>query len=596
VSIPTPAEYVAQLQTANGPEEIEAIATALYNSLNTTTNQRTTANKLSPYNKAVAAAFPVDSLVDGVNAYHQIKADGSNWFRHLHFKFTTNQLQSTFQTYNNQRSNQLEASMDNPAIVDAEKFLACIEDCLNSDDAYQVSAGLIAASGRRAIEVWELGKFTKTDDAYTVKFKGQAKRRDYDVPEAERLEYPIRLLIPAKRFLAAFRAFKKHQKYAEYQTTMTARKAELKADGHTPESIEAELRKTFHNIRGRSIDRAVKRSFGASGALENLDSIADGHETSSHVLRHAAVNLLTYRDVQSNAIGKQLKFAAEQLGHFVSGEDSISAVLTSIGYINFEVKGTMPTTTTEPTKETKPRANTSQLRVNQSDRDTFNEIAADLGASNQQEAFHLMVQQWGRVAELERELANLRQNTTAPAEQPETVTKEPEPMTTEPTLTAAAVQEMIAAAMAQVLAQTTTAPAEQPAATVAPAEQPAATVAPVEPTTPPADAAAVAPEPANRYSLKRKIDSRGEDALAKVDAAYWAVAGFNEKQLTDADKWYIGPRLLKDLTGVNYAIVKRWFADHETTVTEHNERHDLNSNHNRRHGKNNLTINDVVKL
>lgn len=582
--IPTPAEYVAQLQSASGPDEIAAIASALYENLNTTTNQRTTANKLSPYNKAVAAAFPVDSLIDGVNAYHQAKRDGTLWFRHLHFQFTTNQLQETFQTYNNQRSNQLEASMDNPAIVDAEKFMACMEDCLRSDDAYQVSAGLIAASGRRAIEIWELGRFTKTDDAYTVNFKGQAKRRDYDVPEAARLEYPIRLLIPAKRFLTAFRAFKKHQKYAEYQTTMDAYRAELKTQNLTAEQFEIAVREKFHNIRGNSINRVIKdRSFGPAGVFENLDSIRDNHKESSHVLRHAAVNLVTYRDIQSNAIGKRLKFAAEQLGHFVSGEDSISAVLTSIGYINFEVKGNVPMATTE-VEETKPRANTSQLRVNQSDRDTFNEIAADLGASNQQEAFHLMVNNWGRVAELERELANLRQTTTAHAEPTEPVTKEPEPMTTEPTLTAAAVQEMIAAAMAQVLAQNTTAPAEQPAATVAP----------VETTTPPD--AAVAHEPANRYSLKRKIDSRGEDALAKVEAAYWAVVDHNEKQLTDADKWYIGPRLLKDVTGVNYAIVKRWFADHETTVSEHNERHDLGSTHNRRHGKNNLTINDVVKL
>lgn len=594
MAIPTPAEYVAQLQTATTTAEIEAIATALYDSLNTTTNQRTTANKLSPYNKAVAAAFPVESLIDGVNAYHQAKADGTNWFRHLHFKFTTNQLQSAFQTYNNQRSNQLEASMDNPAIVDAEKFLACIEDCLNSDDAYEVSAGLIAASGRRAIEVWELGRFTKTDDPYTVNFKGQAKRRDYDIPESERLEYPIRLLIPAKRFLAAFRAFKKHQKYAEYQTTMQARKAELKADGHTPESIEAELRKAFHNIRGRSIDRAVKRTFGASGALENLDSIADGHETSSHVLRHAAVNLLTYRDVQSNAIGKRLKFSAQQLGHFVSGEDSISAVLTSIGYINFEVKGNVPMPT--EIEETKSRAGNRQLRVNLEDRDKFNEIAAELEAPNQQTAFHLMVNQWGRVAELERELATLRQEKqTAPTED---VTKESDAM--QPTLTAADVQAMIDSSMGQILEAVKG--IATPAPTPAPAEQPATVAATVEPEPatepePPADHnPALVTAHGTDYNRKRAMDSRSKDSMAKIDAAYWAVVDYNEKQLTDSDKWYIGPRLLKDLTGVNYGNVKRWFADHETTVTEHNERHDLNSTHNRHHGKNNLTINDVVKL
>lgn len=583
---PTPAQYVAQLQTATTAAEIEAIATALWDVLKIDEFQRT--NKLTPYNKAVDAAFPAETLIDGVNAYHRTKADGTLWFRHLHHKFTNDKLQGAFTAYNNQRSNQLEASMDNPAVVDAEKFLACIDQCLNSDDAYEVSAGLIAASGRRAIEVWELGKFTKTADPFTVNFKGQAKRRDYDIPEAERLEYPIRLLIPSTRFLAAFRAFKKHQKYQQYKTTMTAYRAELKALKLTAEQFEIAVREKFHNIRGNSINRVIKdKTFGKAGVFENLDSIREGHRESSHILRHAAVNIVTYRDVQSNAIGKKLKFAAEQLGHFVSGEDSISAVLTSIGYINFEVTGNVPMATAE-IEDAKSRAGNRQLRVNLEDRDKFNEIAAELKAPNQQTAFHRMVQQWGRVAELERELATLRQEKqTAPTED---VTKESEAM--QPTLTAADVQAMIDNSMGQILeavkGMATPAPIPAVALVVAPEPEP-------EPETPAADHnPALVTEDGTDYNRKRKMDKRGELAMTDINNAFWAVVDYNEKQLDDSKKWFISERLLKDLAGGSLGNIKRWMVDHETDVNEHNERNQLDKNHNRKHGRNGVKISDVV--
>lgn len=571
-TVPTTAEYIESLKLATCPAAIEVIATDLYSSLNAGVGERTLANKLTPYNKAVRAEFTAENLQVGENAYIYQKSDNSNVVQHLHFKFTTNRID--FAAHNAKSTASMDARMDNPAVVHADKFLNCMIDCLESQDEYELSAGLIAASGRRAVEVWRLGEFTKTEDPYTVTFKGQAKRRDYDIPESERAAYDIRLLIPAESFLRIWRAFKKTDSYKSCQAEL--KRIEKTLQGKPASARESELRERFHSMRGRSIDRAVKRTFGESGCFENLDSIAQGHQASSHVLRHAAVNLLVQRDVKSSSTGKALKFTAEQLGHYISGEDSIQSFLASFGYINFEVMGQVVTLDNA--------FKTATVRLNHADLERFNALATHLNARNQQQAFHWMLGQSERAIELERELSELRRQLAA-AETVTTTTeptKETEAMA-QPALTAESIQKMITEGIAAALA------GQQPPAapTATPAAEPAAVA--LATTTETA-------EPANQYALKRAIDARGEAALGKVAAAYWAIAEHNEKQLADSDRWYIGPRLLKDLSGVNYSVIKRWVSDHETEIEEHNQRFELGSSHNRQHGRNNITINDVVKL
>ncbi|MGG6242706.1 protelomerase family protein [Nodosilinea sp. AN01ver1] len=578
-TVPTPTEYIKLLKACRRPEDIEAVASDLYNSLNTGVAERTLANKLTPYNKAVRAEFTAENLQVGQNAYIKQKADSSNIVQHLHFKFTTDLID--FEKHNQKSTAALDTRMDNPAVVHAGKFLDCMIECLESQDEYELSAGLIAASGRRAIEVWRLGEFTKTTDPYSVTFKGQAKRRDYGVPKDERASYEIRLLIPAEAFLKLWRQFKQSEGYKSCQAELKAFETTLKSK--PAESREAELRQKFHSLRGRSIDRAIKRTFGESEALENLDSISKGHQASSHVLRHAAVNLLVQRDVKSSSTGKALKFTAEQLGHYISGEDSIRSFLASFGYINFEVMGEVVTLDNA--------FKTATVRLNHADLERFNALAAHLNARNQQQAFHWLLNQGDRVIELEKELAELRRQVAEPKPAAETTTtepvKEPEAMPEQNVESLidnkiAALEERLLAALAgQQQATPKTAPT-QGTYTAEPA-----TIVPV---------ATEEPKTEEKYQLKRAIDSRGEAALEKVAAAYWAIAEHNEKQLTDSDRWYIGPRLLKDLSGVNYNVVKRWVAEHETEIEEHNQRFELGSSHNRQHGRKGLTIDKVVKL
>ncbi len=67
------------------------------------------------------------------------------------------------------------------------------------------------ASGRRSVEILVRGSFTLTTDlpeylkpGYFVNFRGQAKKRDYDIPEDERVEYRIGVLVSAEFFLQQF--------------------------------------------------------------------------------------------------------------------------------------------------------------------------------------------------------------------------------------------------------------------------------------------------------------------------------------------------------------------------------------------------------
>jgi hypothetical protein len=61
---------------------------------------------------------------------------------------------------------------------------------LQSNDPHELAIGLIAASGRRPIEILARGSFTLEEKlpsylkpGYFVQFRGQAKKREYDVAE-----------------------------------------------------------------------------------------------------------------------------------------------------------------------------------------------------------------------------------------------------------------------------------------------------------------------------------------------------------------------------------------------------------------------------
>jgi len=573
---PSVLEYIESLKAAAGPREIEAIATSLYESLCAGVSEKTAINKHTDYHKAVRATFPANHLEVDKNAYLYPKADGTTQIKHLHFKFTADRFNWTER--NAQSSKSLVTRLKNPAVVHAERYMGCVVDCLESDDERTVSAGLIAASGRRAIEVWMLGSFEPTDDPYTVLFKGQAKRRDYDIPEDERLEFPIRLLVPASTFLKVWRRFTRSESYAALQSGLAEYEKTLQDE--TAAKRGAKLRAKFHSMRGKVIDRAVKDAFSDKDVFERLDVVGNDHRESAHILRHAAVNLVTFRDIQPehNSPGASLLYAAEQLGHYVDGEDNVSSVLATLGYVAFNVDGDVP--------DVSDRFATSRVKIHRIDLKRLSDLGKRLDSPNQQETLSWMLDRCERVTELERELARLREQlvaepTTPPPVEPEAIAaaddsdSHPEVDNTESdAMDKNAVESLIDSKLAAM---------EQRLLSAIGAGQPvAAETAPPQP--------AAAPPPAKPTRAK---SNRGRAAEMAVDKAFERIAEYNNTRLADSDCWHISTNALQEVSGSNYAVVRRWLAlpEHERMVKNHNDQYDLPPVHNRSHQ---YSISDVV--
>lgn len=151
---------------------------------------KTKMQKLSPYNVAVKKSGI--ELKENVNAIMTTKADGSLWLRHLYFKFV-GVIDHDWDAQRKIAGDKVIAKLDHQITVDAIQYIETIKNCLVSDDVYTVLAGLVAASGRRPIEIFYKGEFTNLTHVFNNKqsapvkpnislfFTGQVKKRDDEV-------------------------------------------------------------------------------------------------------------------------------------------------------------------------------------------------------------------------------------------------------------------------------------------------------------------------------------------------------------------------------------------------------------------------------
>lgn len=523
-SLPTVDEYLSAVTQAEGLEDKANVATALYECLLEKYESgdrageltRTGLNKLTPYNKAIKSL----ELRDG-NSFQFKKADGSIQLRHVHFRETT--CKQDYGKINAAFQQDIESRIENPCTVDVARYMESMIDALRSENDYEVSAGLIAATGRREIEIWRTGEFsTIKGENYKVLFKGQAKRKDYGLPKEEKPSYPISILIPASEFLKIWRAFKKCPIYTEVQQVLKQAESE-KVKGESANDKAARLNGLFHSLRGRSVNRAVKNVYPAN-IFTGLESIKEGKESGAYVLRHATTNIAVQRDCTTKTPGAMMMAAAKQLGHFIEGQDKLADVMTSLGYVNFEVKGEIPDLT--------DAFKISTVQVAATDKEAFLALAGKTTAGNQRQAFHWLLGQGERARDAEQELAQAKREIER-------------------------LQLKLGAALE--------APAEAQQS-----EQPAPVATP-----------------------NTRLDLGAEE---DVREAFWGIVDHNEKQVETKPKWYIGARSLRDLSGKNHAVVKRWLTAHQTEIDDHNERHGLNMYHNRSHGRAGLVITDVIPV
>lgn len=329
----SPQEYLEKIKPLRNPEEIKAVCEELTSVLfNESDKPKTRVNKLTPYNKVIKE-LPNEELIEGENAYIQVKKNGILWKRHLHFKFTG---LADIQWYGKDGINtKIETSvldrLENRRKIDVTSYLETTSRLLTSSDPHELAVGLIAASGRRPVEILARGEFTIAtklpeylNPDYFVNFKGQLKERDYDLPQAERAEYRIGVLVPAEVFIKAFNRFRR---MPEIRELLKLLKVEAKK-GTDPETINDMI----ESRRGNSLRRVVSREFGSFLSVRFGDT-----KVNNKSLRAAYVRLITDRDCPKNIV--DLLWAAQALGHFVdikkSDDKQLQNLVATFGYYDY---------------------------------------------------------------------------------------------------------------------------------------------------------------------------------------------------------------------------------------------------------------------
>jgi hypothetical protein len=351
----TPQEYFDRIKNCYNPDTIKFVVEELIKNLvNETDKPRTRLNKLAPYNKLINT-IPHKQLLEGQNAYIQTRADGSYWKRHLHFKFTgIADINFNGKDGINTKSKVL-GRLGNKQLLPIDEYLEATTKLLQSNDAHELAVGLIAASGRRLIEIVARGSFTLETElptylkpGYFVRFSGQAKNVD-----KESLEYRIGVLVPASSFVQAFEKFRVLPESIEIATF-------LKNHEGTPEQANAMI----EDRRGNSLRRVAAREFkGIKARNGDLD-------LNPKALRAMYVAAITERDCPKNI--NDLLWKAQSLGHFIDSSNAsdrdLISLLTTLGYSDFYTDKEVPfipeiTITPIETKETEEDMTTTIIET-----------------------------------------------------------------------------------------------------------------------------------------------------------------------------------------------------------------------------------------
>ncbi len=85
-------------------------------------------------------------------------------------------------------------------------------------------------------------------------------------------------------------------------------------------------------------------------------------------------------------------------------------------------------------------------------------------------------------------------------------------------------------------------------------------------------------------------------AYEKLLRTYHSLKNYNTNIATEHDaRWYIGTRVLQDLSGSNYKSVKDFVSRNSNEIDTHNKTYELGQYHNKRHGKKGTKITDVIE-
>ena len=505
-------------------------------------------------------------LKDGLNAYQEQKHDGSKTLKHLFFKYCGLSASEWLERNDTDRviSRLGDARTLNPGEV-IDKAIVLIQ----SDDHWEIAAGLIALTGRRPHEIVARAKFT-VDGDYQVMFSGQGKKR------GEKPVFPIATLAPAELIVATLG-------YLRNRTEIKSLLKEVRANN------PRDLVRQNDEIDRRTntpINRAVKREFALVLPARHGES-----EDNCKALRAAYSAIATRRDIPNGSIGEQMLYATKLLGHFHSKKTQekqptdrdLKHVATTIGYSDYRVNGEVPY---PPMPESIPYKNLPQIRVMPESKDQIARWSELWGCS-----YHEVI------ARLVVAMTEKLEAPPEPDPQPEpetTNTPEETGMSATQTDTRLDALEAKFDALTQMMERLVEGQAVQPQTAPTPESTPQPAKRKVT-----RDWSQVSNDELfglGEYSRPARGNGASDERIMR---SVRAIVDHNDQfpahEMGQA-KWSLDKYAVRQLSGCNGTVVKRWFDEHHGLIDDHNHKHGLTDVFHNRDNHRDEEIREAISL
>jgi len=564
-----------------GEENIAVIATRENEYLRGRFSAGSLGTKMSQagYNKLIKQI----PLVDGENAYQESKKDGSKILKHYFFKYCGLSAQEWDER---NASNRVYERLQQNIEVKPAGQIETAYKLLQSENPWEVGAGLIAVSGRRPHEIVARAKFTPVEgQAYQVQFEGQGKKR------GENPVFSISLLVPVEIFLKAFKKFRSNP---DVKAVISEAKSESAKD-------IAKENRIVDKLSNKRLNRIVKSEFAQTlPSRTDIGDVSEDEEAdiNNTALKSAYLAMATKRDCEGSP-ARQMLFAAKLAGHFIDVDPNdtermkridkeLQHILTTLGYMSYYVKDEVPFF--KPPQLTVSYKNLASVRVFPSDKQQLDEWQELWGLTNQADVMT-------KVFEL------ARQALTTPSQPIEKAEIEPVDNT--------AVKELKAELQAyqqqteqrfNELFQLFQNQSSQPVSEAIAPEQ----TSQVEQRKPVEKPQPKQPSKDWESVSKAELFGEGEQKPAKgtgateerIRRAIEAMMAWNDQFPHDQNlerKWSINNRAVRDLAGVNGQAVKEYLESHHQLVSDHNIKHGVTGDyHNRVHKASGKTTKDLI--
>jgi hypothetical protein len=481
-----------------------------------------------------------------------------------------------YQQLNIKSNNQKEERLDNGTLLEPEPYLEDLGRLLTSDEADELALGLIGATGRRPCEVLLRGDFVTAKESdltfpeyqpvsHWLKFSGQAKKRRNTA-----INYtPIAVLFPADFII---KSVKRLRKMPEVATVIKEIKAEVTAlelprlqERHKGEDLEYQVaikeNEYLDNRFGSKQNKLLQTQ------LKSLDIRHGKNSVSRSSLRAAYARLAVARDCPAGK--NDLVWSSRLLGHMDEKAD-LRAVLTTLGYFDYYLEKDASV----PLLDTPKSEITTVFRGYANDVEAVKAFQEKFEITSQQETF--------------RKLWELAQETLQARER-QLYTQETEEMISEELL--AKIDEIVETKVKNALTQLAT-QTKPTAVNTIPTVSTVLTAEPKKTILMPEPQKTVEKDWESIPSENLKGKHTPGSAEEKIRRAIKAIMEHNDYTApSNSERWFIGVRSIQDVSGCNYAPIKKYVDDHKTMIDDHNAKHALSNQHNKKHRQ---TISQVI--